>query len=111
MVDREVLLSNSARITMPKKSSKRSQRPAQSAGSGTSAKTAADPKELRELFQMLAGSESDRVSIDDIARMSESLGLKFSQQQVQEMVALFDTDQDGRLTFEDFSTAFQFSQS
>ncbi|OMJ95190.1 hypothetical protein SteCoe_1570 [Stentor coeruleus] len=65
-----------------------------------------EPNNIADMFTNFDKDQDDRISIEDLKRTSEDLGLPLSLKQASLMIQAFDQDADGKVTLKEFSSIF-----
>lgn len=65
-----------------------------------------EPNNIADMFANFDKDQDDKISIEDLKRTSEELGLPLSLKQASLMIQAFDQDADGKVTLKEFSSIF-----
>jgi Ca2+-binding EF-hand superfamily protein len=63
----------------------------------------ADTSKYAASFDLVDGDDDGLISADELKRMMQALGTEVTDDQAAEMVRKVDTDDDGRITLEEFA--------
>mmetsp|Transcript_3634 Transcript_3634/g.3409 ORF Transcript_3634/g.3409 Transcript_3634/m.3409 type:complete len:146 (+) Transcript_3634:32-469(+) len=66
-----------------------------------------EPSNIEDVFVNFDKDEDQLISVDDLRTTSESLGFPLSYRQAVLMIQAFDSDNDGKVSLEEFSSIFQ----
>lgn len=66
-----------------------------------------EPSNIQDVFANFDKDEDELISVDDLRATSESLGFPLSYRQAVLMIQAFDTNNDGKVTLDEFSSIFQ----
>ncbi|CAG9329060.1 unnamed protein product [Blepharisma stoltei] len=66
-----------------------------------------EPSNIEDVFTNFDKDEDNLISVDDLRNTSESLGFPLSYRQAVLMIQAFDSDNDGKVNLQEFSSIFQ----
>ncbi|CAG9310646.1 unnamed protein product [Blepharisma stoltei] len=66
-----------------------------------------EPSNIEDVFVNFDKDEDQLISVDDLRTTSESLGFPLSYRQAVLMIQAFDSDNDGKVNLQEFSSIFQ----